>query len=95
MKSVSGARSCRALERKGWTRVKTKSGHRKYRSPDGRRTVIVPVHGGTTLKSSLQAALMKQSGLRDDDLGSFRGISVAEPFSGTSGGPDNFPRPSC
>lgn len=65
--SVSGRRFCRALRRAGWTRLKTKSGHQKFRHPDG-RTVIVPVHGNKDLKANLLRALLRQAGLAESDL---------------------------
>jgi predicted RNA binding protein YcfA (HicA-like mRNA interferase family) len=65
--SVSGRRFCRALRRAGWTRIKTKSGHQKFRHSDG-RTVIVPVHGGKDLKAQLLRTLLKQTGLTEADL---------------------------
>ncbi len=67
MKIVSGKRLSQILERRGWVRIKTKSGHRKYRHADG-RTVIVPYHGNAPLKKGLQAAIVRQAGLTDADL---------------------------
>src|SRR4051812_43166138 len=57
-KTVSGKRFCRALERQGWKRIKTKSGHRKYEAPDGSRTVVVPFQGNADLKRGLLEALL-------------------------------------
>jgi predicted RNA binding protein YcfA (HicA-like mRNA interferase family) len=67
-KTVSGKRFCRALERRGWKRIKTKSGHRKYEAPDGGRTVVVPFHGNVDLKRGLLDALLEQTGLTIGDV---------------------------
>lgn len=66
MTPPSGRRFCAALRRHGWTRIKTKGGHQKYRKGDV--TLVVPVHGSKPLKKGLFAALLKQSGLTDADF---------------------------
>jgi predicted RNA binding protein YcfA (HicA-like mRNA interferase family) len=67
-RTVSGRRFCRALERHGWKRVKGTGGHQKYRHPDSDQLIVVPVHGNRDLKRALLQALLKQSGLRLEDL---------------------------
>jgi predicted RNA binding protein YcfA (HicA-like mRNA interferase family) len=68
MRAISGKEICKALDKRGWTWVKTKSGHRKYRSPDGQRTTVVPYHGNKSIGPGLKAAILKQTGLTEDDL---------------------------
>lgn len=67
MKSISGKDFCDVLRRRGWTLVRIRGSHHKYRSPDG-RTLVVPVHGNKTIGKGLQRELMKDAGLTDDDL---------------------------
>jgi predicted RNA binding protein YcfA (HicA-like mRNA interferase family) len=67
MKPVSGRRFARALRRKGWTLDRTRGSHHVFRSPDGSKVVTVPVHN-RDMRHGLQASLMKDSGLTDDDL---------------------------
>jgi predicted RNA binding protein YcfA (HicA-like mRNA interferase family) len=62
MKTISGKRFCKALEKCGWVLKRTtKSSHFPA-------TISVPVHGNKDLKKGLQADLMKQAGLTEDDL---------------------------
>ena len=55
MKRVSGKDLCRALERKGWKFARIKSSHHIYVSPDGLRSVPVPVHANQTLPMGTHA----------------------------------------
>ena len=68
MKAVSGKHLARVLGRRGWELVRTRSSHHVYRSPDGRVQVVIPIHGNKDLKNGMQADLMKQAGLIEDDL---------------------------
>ena len=68
MKRVSGKDLCRALERKGWKFARIKSSHHIYVSPDGLRSVPVPVHANQTLPMGTQRVIMRQTGLAAADL---------------------------
>ncbi|HBI45232.1 MAG TPA: hypothetical protein DDY78_20610 [Planctomycetales bacterium] len=68
MKRLSGKDMCRALERKGWRFARIKSSHHIYISPDGLRSVPVPVHGNKTLPIGTQRVFMRQTGLSTADL---------------------------
>ena len=69
MKVVSGKRLCKILEKHGWVLQRTtKSSHFIYTKPGNPATLSVPVHGNKDLKKGLQADLMKQAGLTEDDL---------------------------
>ena len=68
MKSVSGKHLCKVLERKGWTLARIHSSHHIYNSPDGSRTVSVPVHANRTLPTGTQHGIMKAAGLLEADL---------------------------
>ena len=67
MKRVSGREMCKVLERLGWTLDRIRGAHHIYRHPDG-RTVPVPVHGNKTMKFGTQRAVMRQAGVRPEDL---------------------------
>ena len=67
MKAVSGREFCTALERNGWTHVRTRGSHHRYEKP-GHPPVTVPVHGNKSLKSGLLHYLVKTTGLTEDDL---------------------------
>ena len=68
MKRVSGKDMCRVLERKGWRFARIKSSHHIYISPDGLRSVPVPVHGNKALPVGTQHVIMRQTGLTAADL---------------------------
>src|SRR5713226_6307966 len=50
--------TCKALERRGWTFDRIRGSHHIYVSPDGRRSVPVPVHGNKTLPPGTQHVIM-------------------------------------
>jgi predicted RNA binding protein YcfA (HicA-like mRNA interferase family) len=68
MKPISGRRMCRVLDAKGWIFVRTRGSHYAYQSPDGSKTITVPVHGNRDLKPGTQRAIMRDAGITDDDL---------------------------
>jgi predicted RNA binding protein YcfA (HicA-like mRNA interferase family) len=68
MKHLSGKALCRVLERHGWNLARVKGAHHIYRKPGAQRPVPVPVHGSTVLKAGTQRAIMKEAGLREEDL---------------------------
>ena len=69
MKAVSGKHFRKVLEKHGWVLKRTtKSSHFIYTKPGHRGTLSVPVHGNKDLKKGLQADLMKEAGLTEDDL---------------------------
>ncbi|HXG09916.1 MAG TPA: type II toxin-antitoxin system HicA family toxin [Gemmataceae bacterium] len=67
MKPVSGKQMCKALERQGWVRTRTRGSHRRYEKP-GQQPITVPVHGNKMLKPRTQRSIMKAAGLTEDDL---------------------------
>ena len=67
MKRVSGKRFCKALERAGWELDRISGSHHIYKRP-GMPMASVPVHGNEDLKTGTQRALMRDTGLTDDDL---------------------------
>lgn len=67
MKTVSGKRFAKVLRDHGWTLTRITK-HHIYNSPDGKRTVSVPVHANEDLKTGILAALLKQTGLTEADL---------------------------
>jgi predicted RNA binding protein YcfA (HicA-like mRNA interferase family) len=67
MKRVSGKQMCKALERQGWVRTRTRGSHHRYEKP-GSQPITVPVHGNKTLKPRTQRNIMRVTGLTDDDL---------------------------
>lgn len=68
MKSISGKRMCKILEKHGWVLVRIRSSHHAFQKPGETKTIIVPVHGNTDLKTGTQHGIMKDAGLTEDDL---------------------------
>ena len=68
MKTVSGKRMCRVLERHGWVFSRINGSHHIYRDPATGRILSVPVHGNQDLKPGTQKAIMRTAKLTDADL---------------------------
>ena len=68
MKSVSGRELAAALERHGWQLRRINGSHRVYTRVGRMERISVPIHGIRAPKTGLQAHLMKQAGLTEDDL---------------------------
>ena len=60
-------RFTKVLRAHGWILLRITT-HHIYESPDGRVTVAVPVHNNDDLKKGILLALLKQTGLTQDNL---------------------------
>ena len=65
---VTGAEFAKALRRAGWVEDRQSGSHLILDSPEGLRSVAVPIHSGRELAPVLLSKLLKQSGLTGDDL---------------------------
>jgi predicted RNA binding protein YcfA (HicA-like mRNA interferase family) len=65
---ISGAELIRILERKGYVQVRTRGSHARLYPPDssGLKKVTVPLK--KELKTGTQLSIMKDAGLRAEDL---------------------------
>ena len=52
----------------GWVLKSQHGSHMHFRDPISGRIATIPVHGGKTLRSGTQKAIMKTLGLTEDDL---------------------------
>jgi predicted RNA binding protein YcfA (HicA-like mRNA interferase family) len=68
MKSVSGKDLCKAVESKGWSLKRITGCHHIYAKAGEAAILSIPVHSGRSLRSGLQASLMKAAGLTEKDL---------------------------
>ncbi len=68
MKSISGKVLCRALEQRGWLLLRINGSHHIYGRPGNPVRLSVPVHAGQTLKAGLLNHLLKNAGIREDEL---------------------------
>ena len=68
MKSISGKRLCRLLEKRGWKRMRIRGSHHIYAKVGSIVRISVPVHGDASLKRGLQKHLMKLGAIDESDL---------------------------
>ncbi|NJM67468.1 MAG: type II toxin-antitoxin system HicA family toxin [Acaryochloris sp. RU_4_1] len=68
MKSISGQKFAKLLERKGWQLIRVQGSHHIYCKPGEATRISVPIHGNKDLKIGLLRHFMKQAGLSEADL---------------------------
>ncbi|EGJ33397.1 MULTISPECIES: type II toxin-antitoxin system HicA family toxin [Moorena] len=68
MKSVSGKKFCKIIEKKGWVLRKITGSHHIYEKPGAQKILSVPVHKNQDLKRGTLKALMKIAELEESDL---------------------------
>ncbi len=68
MKSVSGEKLARVLEKHGWTLLRVKGSHHVYGKPGRMERITVPIHRNQSLKTGLLHHLLKVAGLEEKEL---------------------------
>jgi len=68
LKTISGKRLCRLLEKKGWELKRVHGSHHIYAKAEVTARISVPVHGNKPLKVGLQNHLMKIAGIQESEL---------------------------
>ncbi|MGR3278011.1 type II toxin-antitoxin system HicA family toxin [Acaryochloris marina NIES-2412] len=68
MRSVSGKRFCKIVERKGWILKRVTGSHHIYANADVDGILSIPVHKNRDLKIGTLKALMKIAQLSEEDL---------------------------
>lgn len=68
MKSVSGKRLCKIVEKKGWSLKKVTGSHHIYTKPGERNILSIPVRHNKDLKIGTLRALMTIAELTETDL---------------------------
>ncbi|NOQ52029.1 MAG: addiction module toxin, HicA family [Desulfuromonadaceae bacterium] len=68
MKTISGKEMSALLKRRGWTVARVTGSHHIFTHPGSNLRITVPVHGNRDLKSGLQRAIMKQTGINEEEL---------------------------
>ncbi len=66
MKSISGKKLAKILERKGWRRIRVRGSHHRYQKNNV--SISIPIHGNQDLKIGLLKSVMKQANLTESDL---------------------------
>ncbi len=65
--TISGRQIVAALLRRGWVVIRVRGSHHIMRSPTG-VLVVVPVHGNRDLTKALLQTLLRETGLRKEDV---------------------------
>ena len=68
MKSVSGKRLARVLERHGWRLLRVHGSHHLYGKDGSIVRLSVPIHANKPPKTGLLKHLLKMAGLGENDL---------------------------
>jgi len=68
MKSISGKKFAKILEKNGWQLLRVQGSHHIYCKPGQTTRISVPIHGNKDLKVGLLRYLMKQASLSEKDL---------------------------
>ena len=68
MKSISGKKFAKLLERNGWMLLRVNGSHHIFGKSGNPQRISVPIHGNQTLKTGLLKHFLKVSGISDDQL---------------------------
>ena len=68
MKSISGKKLCKVVERKGWVLKKITGSHHIYKKEDENKCLSIPVHRNQDLKIGTLKSIIKIAQLSEDDL---------------------------
>ena len=68
MKSISGKKLCKVIEKFGWTLSRIKGSHHIYTKEDTSTILVIPVHGSRDLPMGTLKNILKDAGLTEDDI---------------------------
>ncbi|MGB5632253.1 MAG: type II toxin-antitoxin system HicA family toxin [Waterburya sp.] len=68
MKSISGKKFAKLLERNGWTLLRVNGSHHIYGKLGKTQRISIPIHGNKALKTGLLKHFLKVSGVSEDEL---------------------------
>lgn len=68
MKTVTGAKFAKTLEKHGWELLRINGSHHIYGKPGQVERISIPIHGNQPLKVGLLQHLLKVAGLNEDDV---------------------------
>ena len=68
MKSISGRKFAKVLERNGWHLMRINGSHHIYCKSGAPTKISVPIHGNKDLKIGILRHFMKQASLSEADL---------------------------
>lgn len=68
MKSISGKKFCKIVERNGWILKRINGSHHIYVKQGTDIILVIPVHKNDDLKTGLLLSLMKLSDIKESEL---------------------------
>lgn len=68
MKSISGKKLCKVVEKFGWTLVRIKGSHHIYTKENVSKIIVIPVHGNRDLPTGTLKGILKDAELSEDDI---------------------------
>jgi predicted RNA binding protein YcfA (HicA-like mRNA interferase family) len=68
MKSISGKKLCKVLEKLGWILVRIKGSHYIYTRQNTTTIIVVTIHGNRDLPIGTLKGILKDAGLNEDDI---------------------------
>ncbi len=68
MKSISGKKLCKVVEKFGWTLARVKGSHHIYTKENISKIVVIPVHGNRDLPKGTLRGILKDAELTEEDI---------------------------
>lgn len=68
MKHITGKQLAKIVQQRGWYLSRVQGSHHIFKHQDKPGILVIPVHGGETLKTGLLRSLMKSAELKEEDL---------------------------
>lgn len=68
MKSISGKKLCKVVEKYGWKLARIKGSHYIYSKENISTIIIIPVHGNRDLPLGTLKGILRDTGLTENDI---------------------------
>ena len=68
MKSISGKKLCKVIEKLGWKLARIKGSHHIYTKENVSTIVVIPIHGNRDLPIGTLKGILKDAGLNENDI---------------------------
>ena len=68
MKSISGKKLCKVIEKIGWKLARIKGSHHIYTKENVSTIVVIPIHGNRDLPIGTLKGILKDAGLNENDI---------------------------
>jgi predicted RNA binding protein YcfA (HicA-like mRNA interferase family) len=68
MKSISGKKLCKIVEKLGWQLKRVTGSHHIYTKENKEEILVIPIHGNRDLPVGTLKKIMKDADLTEDDI---------------------------